>query len=125
MRLKRRTKVRLAKTAAKGLAEHPTMRQAATSVAVPVAKRKVRAKGRQARKYAKQAPDYADSLVQAGQQMGLVTTPAQKRTAPRVATGVVIGAAVMYFLEPTEGAARRASLVALVRPDDSTPDVAV
>ena len=43
---------------------------------------------------------------QAAQQLGLAEPPKKKRTAPRVALGIVIGATAVYFFEPERGAAR-------------------
>jgi hypothetical protein len=36
-------------------------------------------------------------------ELGLAQPPKPKRTAPRVAAGVVIGASAVYFLEPEHG----------------------
>ena len=117
MTFKRRTQIRVAKAAGKGMIEHPTFRHAATSVAVPVAKRRIRTRSRRARRqaehYSQLAQTTAGTLAQSAQQLGLLETPTPKRTGPRVAIGVVIGAAAMYLLEPTAGEARRAKLVAV------------
>ena len=122
MTFKRRTQIRVAKAAGKGMIEHPAVRHAATSVAVPVAKRRIRTKSRRARRraehYGELAQTAAGTLAQSAQQLGLIETPAPKRTAPRVAVGVVIGAATMFLLEPKAGRARRAKLAGLV---SSTP----
>ena len=52
---------------------------------------------------------------EAAQELGLVERRAPKRTAPRVAVGLVIGAGAMYLLEPgAPGKAHRAKMLALV-----------
>ena len=52
---------------------------------------------------------------EAAQELGLIEKPAPKRTAPRVAAGVLIGAGAMYLLEPGEpGRQHREKVVALV-----------
>jgi hypothetical protein len=52
---------------------------------------------------------------EAAQELGLIEKPAPKRTTPRVAAGVLIGASAMYLLEPGEpGRQHREKVVALV-----------
>lgn len=52
---------------------------------------------------------------EAAQNLGLIERPAPKRTAPRLAAGVVIGAGAMYLLEPGEsGRVHREKVLALV-----------
>lgn len=52
---------------------------------------------------------------EAAHELGLVERRAPKRTAPRVAVGLVIGAGAMYLLEPgAPGKAHRAKVLALV-----------
>jgi hypothetical protein len=52
---------------------------------------------------------------EAAQLLGWVEPPKPKRTAPRVLVGVVIGAAAMYLLEPSDaGKERRSKARALV-----------
>lgn len=86
----------------------------ATSKAL--AKRRVRRRANQVGQTARtvgevllvQAPDAAEEL-------GLIERRAPKRTAPRVAAGVVIGAGAMYLLEPGEhGRQHREKVSALV-----------
>jgi hypothetical protein len=48
------------------------------------------------------------------QQLGAIDRPKAKRTAPRIATGVVIGASAMYLLEPGNGANHRRQVQRLV-----------
>lgn len=47
-------------------------------------------------------------------ELGLAEPPKPKRTAPRVAAGVVIGASAMYFLDPEHGKEHREKAVQLV-----------
>jgi hypothetical protein len=81
-----------------------------------LAKRRVRRRAHQVGQTARtvgevlliQAPDAAEEL-------GLIERRAPKRTAPRVAAGVVIGAGAMYLLEPGEhGREHREKVSALV-----------
>lgn len=51
---------------------------------------------------------------QAAEQLGLLEPPKEKKTAPRVAAGVVLGAGAVYFLEPKHGAEHREQLLKLV-----------
>ena len=51
----------------------------------------------------------------AAQELGLIQRPAPKRTIPRVAVGVLIGAGAMYLLEPgSHGKEHRKKVAALV-----------
>jgi hypothetical protein len=51
----------------------------------------------------------------AAQELGLIERPAPRRTAPRVAVGVLIGAGAMYLLEPgSHGKEHREKVAALV-----------
>jgi hypothetical protein len=125
----RRRKAKLAAQTGKLMLEHPTARRAATTVAVPVAKRRLRTRGRRAgaqfEGYAEAArtagstlAEYAPSAAQtladyapsAAAALGLRKPPKVKRTAPRVAIGFALGAAAMYLLDPVKGAERRARL---------------
>jgi hypothetical protein len=47
-------------------------------------------------------------------QLGAIERQKPKRTGPRIATGVVIGAGMMYLLEPGSGAVHRRQLGRLV-----------
>jgi hypothetical protein len=68
-----------------------------------------------ARRRLKNAMDTAQSLgaavkeygPEAARLVGALEEPKQKRTAPRVAAGVVIGASAVYFLDPKQGAEHR------------------
>jgi hypothetical protein len=120
--LTRRTKAKLAARAIKEMIEHPTMRRAATTVATPVVKRKVRAKSRRVRQRRADLGEAARSAgttlakhgPAAAETLGLYQPPKEKKAGPRVLVGIVIGATVMYLLEPDKGAARRGRLLALV-----------
>jgi hypothetical protein len=51
----------------------------------------------------------------AARELGLIERPAPKRTAPRVAVGVLIGAGAMYLLEPgSHGREHREKVATLV-----------
>ncbi len=52
--------------------------------------------------------------VPAAYELGLVEPPKEKRTAPRVAAGAVIGASAVYFLEPEHGREHREKVAQLV-----------
>jgi hypothetical protein len=58
----------------------------------------------------------------AARQLGWAEVPKQKRTAPRVAAGVVIGAGAVYFLEPKGGPGRREQVLRLVNNAPPQPD---
>jgi hypothetical protein len=68
-----------------------------------------------ARRRFKDAMDAAQSLgaavkeygPEAARLIGALEEPQQKRTAPRVAAGVVIGASAVYFLDPKQGSEHR------------------
>jgi hypothetical protein len=51
---------------------------------------------------------------QAAYELGLVEPPKPKRTAPRVAAGILIGAGAVYFLEPGAGREHREKVAQLV-----------
>jgi hypothetical protein len=51
---------------------------------------------------------------EAAYELGLAERPKPKRTAPRVAAGVVIGASAVYFLEPEHGREHREKVAQLV-----------
>lgn len=77
-------------------------------VYAPIAKRRARRRigtiGDTARTYGELLVNYGPS---AAQELGLVSSPKPKRTAPRLAAGAIIGAGAMYFLEPEHGAKHR------------------
>jgi hypothetical protein len=51
---------------------------------------------------------------QAAYELGLAEPPKPKRTTPRVAAGVLLGASAMYFLEPEHGREHREKLTELL-----------
>jgi hypothetical protein len=117
----RRKKARLAAKTGKVMVEHPTVRHAATTVAVPIAKRRFKVRARRANR---QLERYGDAARSAGttlatygppaaQALGLYEPPTAKKTAPRVLVGVAIGATAMFFLDPAGGSARRAKVAGL------------
>ena len=51
---------------------------------------------------------------QAAWELGLAQPPKPKRTAPRLAAGMIVGATAVYFLEPDHGKEHRDKLAAFV-----------
>lgn len=109
--------------AAKGVAKNPKILRTGAKAAPPAAKlgwnlAKPRMKRRTRRKAERLGDLLGTTLAtygpQAAQQLGLAEPPKKKRTAPRVALGIVIGATAVYFFEPERGAARREQVVKLV-----------
>lgn len=113
------TKAKVVARVARGAIKNPrgTRRvgQLGVGAYTPIVRRRARKRiasvGGGARSVGDTARTYAELLAtygpQAAQELGLVSTPKPKRTAPRVAAGVVIGAGAAYFLEPEHGAQRR------------------
>ncbi len=123
MALSTRTKGRLGFKAVRAMARHPkatrrTVQVAgppALKVAKPIARRKVRQRVQRAGDTARVIGEtLAVYGPQAAQELGLVEPPKEKRTAPRVAAGVVIGAGAVYFLEPEHGREHREKVAQLV-----------
>src|SRR5205823_301616 len=91
--------------AAKTAAKHPraswTSVKGAVKMGKPVAKRPARQRveqiGQTVRTTGALVAMYGPLAVQA---LGLVEPPKRKRTLPRVAVGIVIGAGAMYFFGP-------------------------
>ena len=81
----------------------------------PVVKRRAR---HRAQRIGGAARTIGETLVvygpQAAYELGLAEPPKEKRTGPRVAAGVVIGAGAMYFLEPGHGREHRQKVAQLV-----------
>jgi hypothetical protein len=124
-----KTKARVGAKAAKGIIQEPLLRSAVTEIAPPVAKLGVKAgKKRMSRKTRKQleqlgdtvgtvaslAQNYVPQAAEVAQQLGLVEPPKRRSTTPRVVAGVVIGAALMYLLEPGAGSRHRQQLAKLM-----------
>jgi hypothetical protein len=88
----------------------------------PVAKRQLRQRaarlGETARSIGEATRSIGETLPisvpQLAYELGLVQPPKRKRTAPRVAVGIVIGASAMYFLEPEHGRERRERVAQMV-----------
>jgi hypothetical protein len=81
----------------------------------PVAKRRVQQRAEQ---LGDAARSLGEALVtygpEAAYELGLAERPKPKRTAPRVAVGIAIGAGAMYFLEPEHGGEHRKKVSQLV-----------
>jgi hypothetical protein len=110
--MRKKNKSAVGVEAAKGILTDPAIRSAAAEAGPPVARLSLnvgkRFARRRTRKQLEQIGDTINSLASllatygpmVAQQLGAVDAPKQKRTAPRVATGVVIGATTMYILAP-------------------------
>jgi hypothetical protein len=87
-------------------------------VGKPLTKRRVRKGVQNVQRLGSAARSFGESLVtygpQAAYELGLVEPPKPKRTAPRVAAGIVIGASAVYFLEPEHGREHREKVAQLV-----------
>jgi hypothetical protein len=105
------TKGKVGVKAVKGLAIRPELAKLTFRASKPLLKRR-------ARQRAEQLADAARTLATVlaiygplvGQELGLVEAPKPRRRALSVATGVVIGASAVYFLEPQHGRERREQL---------------
>lgn len=109
--------------AAKVAARNPKVLRAGAKAAPPAAKLGWNfAKPRMKRTTRRKAERFGDALgttlavyaPQAARQFGLAEPPKPKRTAPRVALGILIGAAAVYFFEPQHGAQHRERVLGLV-----------
>jgi hypothetical protein len=112
--------------AAKGLAKRPRLLAGGAQAALPVGKLGLRASKpvlkRQARRRIDQLDKTAHTLGEmlavqgprAAYELGLAEPPKPKRTAPRVAAGVIIGASAVYFLEPEHGREHREKVAQIV-----------
>jgi hypothetical protein len=120
--LSRKTKIK----AAKAVIENPPLRHAAAAAAPPAAKLVLKRKRRQARRRSREQAERISDAARtassalanygpaAAEALGLTEPPKQKRTAPRVGVGVLIGAGAMYLLEPEKGHARRQKVKGMV-----------
>jgi F0F1-type ATP synthase membrane subunit c/vacuolar-type H+-ATPase subunit K len=104
--------------AVKGVANNPNVVKLGAKASKPVAKRKARKGVKRVERFGEAAAEFGRELVvygpQAAQELGLIEQPKPKRTAPRVAAGVVIGATAVYFLEPETGREHREKVMKLV-----------
>jgi hypothetical protein len=121
------TKGKLSVKSAGAALRNPGKTWLATKAVKPAAKvglgyRKALAK-RRARQRAERVGEAARTVSEvllvkapdAARELGLVERPTPKRTAPRVAVGVLIGAGAMYLLEPgSHGREHREKVAALV-----------
>jgi hypothetical protein len=124
--LSRTTKSRAGARAAKAIVTRPRLLIAGARAAPPAGKFALEAarphlKGR-ARRGSEQIAGATRSAgraiagyaARAAYDLGLAEAPKTKRTAPRVAAGMVIGASAVYFLEPSQGAKHRKKVAKLV-----------
>jgi hypothetical protein len=104
--------------AAKGVAKNPGVVKLGLKASKPMARRKARRGVNRVERLSEAAAAFGRELVeygpQAAQELGLVELPRPKRTAPRVAAGVVLGASAVYFLEPESGREHREKVLKLV-----------
>jgi hypothetical protein len=122
----RRSKPGLGSTAALGLVGDRAIRSAAVEAAPPLAKLGLNVGRRFAKRRAARRLDqisdtvstvanlvaaYAPILIG---QLGVVPEPKRRSATPLVATGALVGAGAVYFLEPGQGRARRAQLQRLI-----------
>lgn len=116
------TKGWLGVKATKSVAKNPRLIKAGAKAGAPAAKlgwrvAKPRMKRSTRRRAERVGGVLGSALVTAPQlaeQFGLAEPPKPKRTAPRVAAGMVIGATAMYFLEPEHGRERREQVRSLI-----------
>ncbi len=125
--LSTKTKARIGVKTAKQAAQHPKLALRGARGAQPVVRGVVKVRTRQARRQAAAALDtgrsVGQSVFEAGRQAALDAAQAQlprKRTAPRVAVGIVVGATAMYFLDPTSGDKRRRRALGLITSNGSS-----
>ena len=110
--LNRKSKRAASISTAQGIIQDPQIRRAAAEVVSPMAQLSLglgkRLARRRARRRIQQLNDTlntARALVttygpQVVEQLGLVEAPKPKRTAPRFIAGAVLGAGMMYLIEP-------------------------
>jgi hypothetical protein len=124
--ISKRTKGKTAIETAKAAAKRPQLLLTGAKIAVPAGKAGLKASRpmlkRRARQCVKQLDRASETLGEAlavyapkaAYDLGLAEPPKSKRTAPRVAAGMVIGASAMYFLEPGHGKEHREKVAQLV-----------
>jgi hypothetical protein len=123
--MRTRTKAKIAAKTAQAMVEHPTLRKAAVTAGPPVVKVRFGIARRRARRRALERAARLQEVARsageaittygppAAEALGLTEAPKPKR-GPSVAFGAVLGASVVYFLEPQQGTARRARVAGLV-----------
>ena len=130
------TKARLGVKATKHAAKRPKLLLRGAQTAKPVVRGRAKISSRRKKGHAQR---HAGSVVQTAQKVGQTTfatgqaavalgrqlalqqaeaRAGHKRTAPRVAAGVAIGATAMYFLEPGNGAQHRQTPSEMVKSND-------
>jgi hypothetical protein len=122
--LSTKTKARVGVKTAKQAAKHPKLVLRGAQGAKPVVRGVVKVRTRQARHQAAAVLDAGRSIGQtvfeAGRQAAQDAAQVQlsrKRTASRVAVGIVIGATAMYFLDPASGEERRRNVLGPITPN--------
>ena len=120
------TKLKLGAKATKHAARNPALVKFGAQAGMPVARLAAKAQTSMARRRARRrvgnlgeaVRSAGETLVtygpQAARELGLVEAPKPKRTAPRLAAGVVLGASAVYFLEPEHGKEHREKVAQLV-----------
>jgi hypothetical protein len=115
----KKTSAKLGAKGAIAMARHPTLRRATARAARPgakvgwrlgklVAKRKAREQFEQLGSMARTTTAlWVVYGVPAAKALGLIEPPKPRRTGRALVTGIVIGAAAVYFLEPEHGAEHR------------------
>ncbi len=128
--LSKGTTVGLGLKTGKAAAKHPGIMRAVAppvargsfKVAKPLIKRRARQQaasvGDALRALGDAAKVLGETLVTYGPpalyELGLIEPPKQKRSAPRIALGVLIGATAVYFLEPGVGGEHRQQVANLI-----------
>ncbi len=124
--ISRKTKGKAGIKATKTAAKNPQLLLSGTKIAIPAGKAGLKASKPLMKRSARQRVEQLDrasrrvgeALTVYGPKvaydLGLAERPKPKRTAPRVAAGVVIGASAMYLLEPGNGKEHRKQVAQLI-----------
>ncbi len=124
--ISKRTKGKAGIIAARTVARRPQVLLAGSKIAIPAGRAGLKIAQpllkRRARQRVEQLNRASRTLGEAltvhgprtAYELGLAEPPKPKRTAPRVAAGVVIGAGAMYFMEPGHGKEHREKVAQLV-----------
>lgn len=112
--------------AAKAVAKRPGFLAGGAQAALPVGKLGLKASKPLLKRKARRRIDQLDSAAhalgevlavqgpRAAYELGLAEPPKPKRTVPRVAAGMIIGAGAVYFLEPEHGREHREKVAQIV-----------
>jgi hypothetical protein len=115
--LSTKTKARIGTKTAKQAAKHPKLALRGARGVRPIVWGVVNMRTRQAQRQAAAVLAAGRSVGQtvfdAGRHAARAQVP-RKRTAPRVAGGVAVGATAMYFLDPASGDVRRRRVIGLI-----------